>query len=81
MGVGNELDSQKTTPLAPGSIAIMQPETHHFAWTKEETVIQLNGVGTLGYHLRQPKRRPEEKVERKNCCSCLTAHLDLISAV
>jgi quercetin dioxygenase-like cupin family protein len=36
MGVGDELDPQKTTPLAPGSIAIMQPKTHHFALTKEE---------------------------------------------
>jgi quercetin dioxygenase-like cupin family protein len=44
MGVGDELDPQKTTALTPGSIAIMQPKTHHFAWTKEETVVQLNGV-------------------------------------
>jgi hypothetical protein len=45
MGIGDELDPRKTTPLAPGSIAIMQPKTHHFAWTNEETVVQLSGVG------------------------------------
>src|SRR5262245_34604022 len=37
MGVGDEPDPQKTTPLVPGSVAIMQPKTHHFALTKEET--------------------------------------------
>lgn len=61
MGVGDELDSQKTTPLAPGSIAIMQPETHHFAWTKEETVIQLNGVGPWGITYVNPKDDPRKK--------------------
>ena len=24
---------------------IMQPQTNHFGWTKEETVVQLNGTG------------------------------------
>src|ERR671913_98631 len=38
MGMGDELDLKKTTPLAPGSIAIIQPKTNHFAWTKEEAV-------------------------------------------
>jgi hypothetical protein len=26
-------------------MAIMQPKTNHFLWTKEETVVQLNGTG------------------------------------
>ena len=48
MGVGDKLDPQNATPLTPGSIAIMQPKTNHFAWTKDETVVQLNGVGPWG---------------------------------
>ncbi len=61
MGVGDELDAQKTTPLASGSIAIMQPKTNHFAWTKEETVVQLNGVGPWGVTYVNPKDDPRKK--------------------
>jgi anti-sigma factor ChrR (cupin superfamily) len=45
MGVGDKLERSKTKPLGPGSMAIMQPKTNHFVWTKEETVVQLNGTG------------------------------------
>lgn len=45
MGTGDKIDAAKTRPLAVGSVAIMQPGTRHFAWTKEETEIQVHGVG------------------------------------
>jgi hypothetical protein len=48
MGTGDKLDEAKTMPLTAGSIAIMQPKTNHFAWTKEETVVQLHGTGPWG---------------------------------
>ena len=48
MGIGDALDPQKTMPLRPGAVMIMQPQTHHFAWTKEEVVVQLNGTGPWG---------------------------------
>jgi len=45
MGTGDKLDQSNTKALAPGSVAIMQPKTNHYAWTKEETVVQVHGVG------------------------------------
>jgi quercetin dioxygenase-like cupin family protein len=48
IGMGDKLDPQKTTVLGPGSVIIMQPQTNQFAWTKEETVVQLNGTGPWG---------------------------------
>jgi hypothetical protein len=48
MGTGDRLDPAKTMALSVGSIAIMQPKTNHFAWTKEETVVQLHGTGPWG---------------------------------
>jgi uncharacterized RmlC-like cupin family protein len=48
MGTGDKLDQSRTMPLTIGSIAIMQPKTNHFAWTKEETVVQLHGTGPWG---------------------------------
>ena len=46
IGVGEKLDAAKTKPLPAGSVAIMQqPKTNHFLWTKEETIVQIHGVG------------------------------------
>ena len=48
MGVGDKLDMQRSMALSPGSMMILQPKTNHFVWTKEETIVQLNGVGPWG---------------------------------
>ncbi len=61
MGIGDKLDRQKTKPLGPGSMAIMQPKTNHFVWTKEETVVQLNGVGPWGITYVNPADDPRKK--------------------
>ncbi len=45
MGAGDKIDTARTRPLTAGSVAIMQPGTRHFAWTKEETEVQVHGVG------------------------------------
>jgi len=61
MGMGDKLDQQKTKPLGPGSISIMQPKTNHFVWTKEETVVQLNGTGPWGVTYVNPADDPRKK--------------------
>src|SRR3972149_6651051 len=48
MGMGDKLDTEKSMPLAPGSVMILQPKANHFAWTGEEAVVQLNGIGPWG---------------------------------
>jgi len=48
LGMGDKLDEAKTKPLSVGSVAIMQPKTNHFGWTKEETVVQVHGIGPWG---------------------------------
>jgi quercetin dioxygenase-like cupin family protein len=45
MGVGDQLDTAKTQALGPGSVSIMQAGTHHFAWSGEESVLQIHGIG------------------------------------
>ncbi|MCW3481854.1 cupin domain-containing protein [Neisseriaceae bacterium JH1-16] len=47
-GMGDRIDPQKTTALGPGSVIVMPPKMHHFAWTTEETVVQLNVMGPWG---------------------------------
>jgi hypothetical protein len=61
MGVGDKLDRAKTKALPAGAIAIMQPGTHHFAWTSEDTVVQLNGVGPWGITYVNPEDDPRKK--------------------
>jgi hypothetical protein len=61
LGMGDKLDTEKTKALTPGSIAIIQPLTNHFAWTSEETVIQLHGRGPLDIHYVNPEDDPRKK--------------------
>ena len=61
IGMGDKLAPQKTTALGPGSVIIMQPKTNYFAWTKEETVVQLNGTGPRGITYINPADDPRKK--------------------
>lgn len=61
MGTGDKLDRSKTRALGAGAIAIMQPQTRHFAWTKDETVIQVHGVGPWAINYVNPSDDPRKK--------------------
>jgi len=61
MGVGDKLDPSKTKALSAGSVAIMPPKTNHFAWTKEETIVQVHGVGPWGVTFVDPADDPRKK--------------------
>jgi hypothetical protein len=61
MGTGDKLDTTTTTPLSAGSVAVMQPKTHHFGWTKDETIIQVHGVGPWAIHYVNPADDPRNK--------------------
>lgn len=58
---GQTYDRTKTTALGPGSVAIMPPGTPMFGYTKEETVIQLHGVGPWGLTYLNPTDDPRKK--------------------
>ncbi len=61
MGIGDKLDASKTKPLGAGSVAIMQPRTHHFARTEEATVIQVHGIGPWAINYVNPADDPRRK--------------------
>jgi len=61
MGTGAKLDTKATRALGPGSVAIMQPGTRHFAWTKDETVVQVHGVGPWTVTYVDPADDPRKK--------------------
>jgi hypothetical protein len=61
MGTGDKLDRAKTKALTAGSIAIMQPKTTHFGWTKEETIVQVHGMGPWGVTYVNPADDPRKQ--------------------
>jgi len=61
MGVGDKLDTAKSTPLPPGSMMILESKVNHFAWTKGEVEVQLNGTGPWGVTYVNPADDPRKK--------------------
>jgi hypothetical protein len=61
MGTGDKLDRSKTTALSAGGVAIMQAKTNHFSWTKEETIVQIHGVGPLVINYVNPADDPRKE--------------------
>jgi len=61
MGAGDKLDRAKTKALTAGSIAIMQPKTAHYAWTKDETIVQVHGMGPWGVTYVNPADDPRKQ--------------------
>jgi len=58
MGTGDVLDLAKGKALPTGSFALMPAQMHHFAWTSEETVLQLHGVGPWQINYLNPADDP-----------------------
>lgn len=61
MGTGDKLDRSKTKALTAGSFAMMQPKTNHYAWTGEETVVQVHGFGPWGVQYVDAADDPRKK--------------------
>ena len=61
MGMGDKFDASKGNALPVGSFAVMPAKTNHFAFTKEETVIQLHGMGPWGITYVNPADDPRKK--------------------
>jgi len=61
MSAGDRLDQTKTHPLPAGSVAIMPARVNHFGWTREETIVQVHGVGPWGVTWVNPADDPLRK--------------------
>ena len=61
IGAGDKFDAHKTTAMKPGTVNLMPPKMHHFAWTAEETVFQLNVVGPWTVTYLNPADDPRKQ--------------------
>ncbi len=60
-GMGDTFDAAKLMPMRAGSFIVMPVGTNHFVHTKEETVIQVHGVGPWGVTYVNPADDPSKK--------------------
>lgn len=61
MGAGDKPDPEKAVALTPGGFAAFQPGHSMFAWTEQETVIQVHGVGPWGLNYINPANDPRKE--------------------
>jgi quercetin dioxygenase-like cupin family protein len=64
MGLGDKLDMQAAKPLKAGGFALVPAKKAHFVYTKEETVIQVYGIGPVEFVYVNPADDPR-KAEKK----------------
>ncbi len=61
MGTGNRLSRENSMAVPTGGMMIMQPRQHHYAWTQDEVIVQLNGTGPWGIHYVNPADDPRRR--------------------
>jgi len=49
LGIGTRVDSSAARAYPPGSFLVIPAGVPHFEWGEGETVIQLSGIGPLGF--------------------------------
>lgn len=60
-GLGNKLSEAEGKPFPPGSFVAVPANTPHFAWAKEETVVQVHSTGPGGITYVDPSDDPRMK--------------------
>lgn len=61
MALGEVHDRSKAEPLPPGSFVRIPTGEAHYAWTEEETVVQINAMGPFGVEYVNPEDDPRKK--------------------
>jgi quercetin dioxygenase-like cupin family protein len=62
LAVGETFDPEKDRQgFSVGSFLVMPAETAHFAWTKEETIVQVHGIGPSGITYVNPTDDPRKR--------------------
>lgn len=59
LGMGDKFDESQATEMPVGSFAYMQPKMHHFAYFRDEGIIQLHGAGPWGITYINPQDDPK----------------------
>jgi quercetin dioxygenase-like cupin family protein len=60
LGMGEKFDQSKGSSMPAGTFGFLPPQMRHFAWTSEETVIQLHGEGPWEINYVNPSDDPRK---------------------
>jgi quercetin dioxygenase-like cupin family protein len=61
LGMGKTADQSQAQPLPAGSFFALPPDTAHYVFIDQETVIQINTVGPWGLTYVNPEDDPRQK--------------------
>jgi quercetin dioxygenase-like cupin family protein len=61
LGMGETADQSQVQPLPAGSFFALPPDTAHYVFIDEETVIQISTVGPWGLTYVNPEDDPRQK--------------------
>ena len=61
VGMGDALDKTKAKPMAPGDAATIPAKMHHFALTKDATVLGIRAEGPFALTYVNPADDPQRK--------------------
>jgi len=57
VGMGNTVDNDNAKEFPEGSFVMIPAHTNHYSFTKEETEVQVSGVGPWG--MKMPNTSPD----------------------
>ena len=61
VGIGERFDESKGQAVKPGGFLQVPKGVQHFAWTPQDTVVQVHGVGPGGIAYVNPADDPRKK--------------------
>jgi ChrR Cupin-like domain len=65
VGMGDKLDRQASQTLEPGGFVSLPAKMHHFAWTAEPTVVQINLEGPFDIFYVNPADAPQQPLTKR----------------
>jgi quercetin dioxygenase-like cupin family protein len=64
-GMGKELDETKVKPMPAGSYVIIPTDSPHYFLTKDETMLQVHGIGPWGITFVNPADDPRQRTGQR----------------
>jgi len=64
VGMGDKLDRKASQTLEPGGFVSLPASMHHFAWTSDPTVVQINLEGPFDLFYVNSADNPQQKPTR-----------------
>ena len=61
VGMGNRLDREHSTTLAPGGFVSLPASMHHYAWTATPTIVQISLEGPFDIVYVNPSDDPQKR--------------------